>query len=64
MKPVVDPDLCIGCGACEDICPNVFRLEDDGLSHVIDESPDPELYGLVRDSADACPTAAITIEGE
>ena len=21
MKPVVDQDLCIGCGACEEICP-------------------------------------------
>lgn len=62
MKPVVDEDLCIGCAACEDVCPDVFAMEDDGLSHVINETPEPELYGCVRDAADACPVAAITIE--
>ena len=62
MKPVVDEDLCIGCGACEDICPEVFRLADDGISHVIAEAPGPELYGCVRDAADGCPVDAISIE--
>ena len=39
MKPVVDEDLCIGCGNCEDECPEVFRLEDDGFAHVITPNP-------------------------
>ena len=39
MKPHVDEDLCIGCAACEDLCPEVFRIEDDGLSHVIMPEP-------------------------
>ena len=62
MKAVVDRDLCIGCGLCEDTCPEVFRLEDDGIAIVIDDSPDPELYGAVRDSADLCPVEAISIQ--
>lgn len=62
MKPVVDHDLCIGCGNCEDTCPEVFRLEDDGLAHVLVEDPGPDLYGCVRDAADSCPVDAITIE--
>jgi ferredoxin len=61
MKPVVDHDLCIGCGACEDTCPEVFQLREDGLSYVIMESPSPELYGCVRDASDECPVAAISI---
>lgn len=61
MKPVVDEDLCIGCGACEDLCPEVFRLEDDGLAHVIADNVIPEMYDCVRDAADACPVTAITI---
>lgn len=61
MKPVVDRDLCIGCGLCEDICPEVFRLGDDGIAMVIEEEPEAELYGTVRDAAESCPTDAIAI---
>lgn len=62
MKAKVDPDLCIGDGVCEDLCPNVFQIGDDGLAHVIDENADPEDYGDIRDAEAACPTSAITIE--
>jgi len=62
MKPVVDEDLCIGCAACEDTCPEVFRLDDGGISRVIMPEPGPDMYGCVRDACDACPTDAITIQ--
>ena len=62
MKPTVDIDLCIGCGNCEDVCPNVFRLDDDGLARVINEHPGPELYECTREAEDICPVGAITIE--
>jgi len=61
MKAIVDEDLCIGCGACEDVCPDVFRLEDDGYAHVIAENPTSEMYGCIRDAEDGCPTAAISV---
>jgi len=25
-KVIIDEDECIGCGSCEDICPEVFKL--------------------------------------
>lgn len=62
MKPVVDRDLCIGCGVCEEACPEVFRLAEDGIAVVIAEEPGPELYGPVRDAADMCPVEAISIQ--
>jgi len=62
MKPVVDEDLCIGCGNCEDECPEVFQLQDDGLAHVITENAGVELYGCVRNAADSCPVDAISVE--
>jgi ferredoxin len=49
MKPVVDEDMCIGCGKCEELCPEIFEIQDDGYSHVLVLEP-------------ACPTSAITIE--
>jgi ferredoxin len=61
MKPNVDEDLCTGCGNCEDECPEVFRVENDGYSHVICAEPGPELYACTRNAADSCPTEAITI---
>jgi ferredoxin len=62
MKPTVNEDLCTGCGSCEELCPEVFRLEDDGFSHVICDEPGPELYGCVREAAEECPSGAITIK--
>ena len=28
-KPVVDAELCIGCGACVGVCAEVFEMKDD-----------------------------------
>ena len=64
MKPIVDQDLCIGCGLCEDICPEVFKLLDDGLAHVIAEDPGPELFGDIEDSIASCPVEAISLSPE
>lgn len=63
MKAVVDRDLCIGCGLCEETCPEVFRLAEDGLAHVIDEDPPAEAYADMEAAAEVCPTAAITVSG-
>jgi len=62
MKAIVDRDLCIGCGLCEDTCPEVFRLEEDGIALVIVDTVSEELYGPVRDCVDLCPVDAISIE--
>ena len=64
MKPVVDRDLCIGCGLCEDTCPEIFQVRDDGYAYVIDESPYPELYSCARDGCESCPVEAITLKDE
>ena len=29
--PFIDQDECIGCGNCEESCPDVFRMNDDGI---------------------------------
>src|SRR6516225_1316467 len=34
MKVWIDQDLCTGDGLCEEICPDVFTLLDDGLAYV------------------------------
>lgn len=60
MNPKVDPDLCIGCGLCEEICPEVFQMGDDDLAHVV-EGADCEGAGCCEEAAESCPTEAITL---
>jgi ferredoxin len=61
MKAVVDEDLCIGSGNCEDACPAVFKVVD-GISRVqVDVVPEEE-EKKVQQAVDGCPSGAITIE--
>ena len=61
MKPSVDPDLCTGCALCTETCPEVFEMGDDGIAHVINDSPGDELATKVQEAADGCPVTAISI---
>ncbi|MDL2209506.1 ferredoxin [Desulfovibrio sp. OttesenSCG-928-O18] len=60
MKAAIDRSGCIGCGACADICPNVFRMADDGLAEVCGEVSDANL-GTVKEAEDNCPVSVITV---
>ncbi len=64
MKPVIDHDLCIGDGICEEICPEVFELREDGLAYVIDDDPDATLKPKIDEAIKECPTSAIYLEEE
>jgi ferredoxin len=64
MKPIVDPDLCIGCGLCEQTAPEVFQMADDGLARVIDDDPPAETYEDIMACVELCPVAAISVTGD
>ena len=61
MKVEVIKDKCIGCGQCESICPDVFKIDDEGLSEVIGTIND-ETKDDAEMAVSACPTDAIEIE--
>jgi ferredoxin len=35
MKAIVDADACIGCGLCENTCPEVFKMNAPDIAEVI-----------------------------
>jgi len=60
MKVVVNRDNCIGCGACEAIYPEVFQLDDEGLSNIICKDFNKLDEEKVVEAIESCPTAAIS----
>ncbi len=62
MKAKVDRDLCIGSAMCIATAPEVFELDDEGLSYVAD--PDAGDDDLLRDAAEGCPVQAIILEDD
>lgn len=61
MKAKVNQDGCIGCGACEQLCPKVFRLNENGVAEVYEEVT-PDVEALTKEAADTCPVSVIEVE--
>ncbi|MHB1126223.1 MAG: ferredoxin [Bacillota bacterium] len=60
MKVSVDQDLCISCGNCIDICPEVFDWNDEGIAEPTVEPVPDELEEKAEEASESCPTDAIT----
>jgi len=62
MFATIDKDACIGCGACPDICPEIFKMEDDGLAGAYKNPVPSEFEESAKEAAEGCPTGAIHLE--
>jgi len=58
VKIIIDEKKCMGCGACEAICPITFEVKE-GKSKV---KKQPKKITCEQDAADSCPVQAIKIE--
>lgn len=60
MQVEVDQELCISCGVCVDLCPDVFGWNENEKAHnTVDEVP-AEFEELAQEAVDSCPTSAIS----
>ena len=55
----VDADTCIGCGTCEGIAPDFFKVID-GVAHPL-KSFEPGEEEEIEETIDSCPVQAISI---
>jgi ferredoxin len=58
--PEIDMEVCIGCGTCAELCPEVFELNDDEKAVVI--GPDKCDTCDCQEAVDNCPVECITLE--
>ncbi len=62
MKVKVNSDACIGCGACTAIAPDVFEINDEGISEAkVNEVMEDEVDNA-KEAIESCPTGAIVEE--
>lgn len=61
MTATIDESPCSGCAVCEETCPEVFKIRDDGLATVPVETVPSDVEDACWDAAEECPSEAITI---
>ena len=62
MKVIVDYDLCEANAVCMDVCPDVFRVEeDDTLTVLLDPIPENLRSGVER-AVRGCPRQALAVQ--
>ena len=62
LRVVVDRSRCCGYGLCAQLCPEVYKLDENGLVFVESEFIPGGLEEEAREGAAACPAEALVIE--
>jgi ferredoxin len=62
LKVIVDRAACCGYGICADICPSVYKLDENGIVYVDDKIVPPGDEQAAREGAEACPQSALAVE--
>ncbi|WP_240374261.1 ferredoxin [Bacillus piscicola] len=64
----VDKETCISCGSCEEIAPDIFEYDDEGLSQVTlddntgtKEVPETFVEDLIE-AEECCPSESIKVQ--
>ena len=62
MKATLDQSGCISCGLCPEVCPEVFRMGDDGVAEVYQETVPEGAEEKAIEAQEGCPVSVITVE--
>ncbi len=61
LVPKVDKELCISCGNCVELCPDVFNWDEEGKADVTNPGGCSTQCNC-QEAAESCPTDAISLE--
>jgi ferredoxin len=61
FRVVINKPACCGYGVCADICPDVYKLDANGMVYVDDEIVPDGMEALAQEGADACPQSALKL---
>lgn len=61
MIAEVNKDECIGCESCPEFCPEVFKMDVDGLAVAYTNPVPPEVENAAKEAAAGCPAHCINI---
>ncbi|HOI19215.1 MAG TPA: ferredoxin [Candidatus Woesearchaeota archaeon] len=60
-KIEINESLCVGCGACQAICPDVYEMDDNNKPKL---KENPTAKECAKEAADSCPVSAIDVKTE
>ena len=62
MKVVVDYDLCEANAVCMEVCPDVFKVDDEDNLHILIDNPGEELRAKIEEAVRLCPRQALSLD--
>ena len=62
FRVVADRSRCCGYGLCAALCPQVYKIDDEGLVYLDSEFVPEGLENEAKEGAAACPAEALLVE--
>ncbi|MGI4748805.1 MAG: ferredoxin [Janthinobacterium lividum] len=62
LKVIIKKGACCGYGVCAEICPDVYKLDDNGIVYLENDLVPAALAEQAREGAAACPQSALSTE--
>ena len=63
-KVYADISACCGYGLCAQMCPEIYKLDDQGIVYLATDTVSPELLESAKEGAECCPAGVLKVVEE